>query len=274
MDIDGRKWDGSFCDSQYRETGNLVNDVFENNWRILHEPTTDGYTHEIVDRGDYLSEDYYFPRMEPGRKPHIHYEFRSNGEILIDGKPIAVKIPGGETKMRNEYRSGKYKGMDAHILKKESEDQLQEGNKLHELGVKFESDKAKLEKQIDQIQRSQLPDKQKKAMLSRLREAISALQEQYDREVTEEEARIEAELNEQTETMQETADELARQARELRDVRMEAASMDASSAADAAEEQKATFDRMKAENVEKLKAMMEKAAVQRKNIHAKMGTGR
>lgn len=268
--MDGRRWDGSFCDSQYVETGNLIMDVWENGWRILHEPTEDGFTHEMVDRGTYISDDYYFPRNEPGRKPHIHYEFRSTGEILIDGKPITVGT-GGERTMSREYRSGKNKTLDSAILKKESEDQFQEGNKLHELGAKFESDKAELEKRIDVIRRSNVSETHKQRIISELRAAIQALQEQYEREVTEEEARVQEELDDRIESMQEAADELERQASDLRGIRMEAASVDASAAADAAEEQKAEFDRMKAENVEQLRKMMEQAAIQRESIQRQMG---
>lgn len=63
-------WDGSFIKSKYIETGNMVNDVIENNGRIIHEAISDGYTHEVVDRGNYISDDYSFPRREVGKKPH------------------------------------------------------------------------------------------------------------------------------------------------------------------------------------------------------------
>lgn len=82
------KWDGNFKTSKYKETGNMVLDVIENDGRIFHEATTDGYTHERVDRGTYISDDYYFPSKKCKGKAHIHYEFRSNGEVLVDGKSI------------------------------------------------------------------------------------------------------------------------------------------------------------------------------------------
>jgi len=81
-----KKWNGSFKKSKYRKTGNIVNDVIENGGRLLHEPTVDGFTHEVVDRGKYISEDYYFPSQNVEGKAHIHYELRSNGEVFIDGK--------------------------------------------------------------------------------------------------------------------------------------------------------------------------------------------
>ena len=69
-------WNGNFKDSKYVETGNMVNDVIENNGRILHEATSDGYTHFIM----YMR---FFPKI-PSRKiiiirniiPSIHYLIR------------------------------------------------------------------------------------------------------------------------------------------------------------------------------------------------------
>lgn len=79
------KWDGNYADSKYTETGNIVGDVIENDGCLLHEPTSDGYTHEMKDRGGYVSDDYYFPNGNGG---HDHYEHRSTGEVLKNGKPI------------------------------------------------------------------------------------------------------------------------------------------------------------------------------------------
>lgn len=45
-----------------------MNDVIENNGRIIHEATSDEYTHEVVDRGEYILADYYFSRREAGKK--------------------------------------------------------------------------------------------------------------------------------------------------------------------------------------------------------------
>ncbi|MBQ1271625.1 MAG: hypothetical protein IIY11_08225 [Clostridia bacterium] len=78
-------WNGSYKDSKYKETDNLVNDVLENDGTLTHEETSDGYTHETKDRGSYISDDYYFPN-DKGK--HDHYELRSSGEVLKNGKPI------------------------------------------------------------------------------------------------------------------------------------------------------------------------------------------
>lgn len=269
-----RKWDGSFKESQYVETGNMVHDVIENDGRVLHEPTADGYTHEIVDRGSYISDDYYFPQRTPGKKPHIHYEIRSTGDILIDGKSINSNNAGGPTEMRHGRQLSRNRSLDGTILQKESGDQVQEGTKLHELGVKFESDKIKLEDEIEKVQNSKISDADKRKLIAQLNAAILTLQEQYDHDVTAEEERVQQELMGQIESMQEAADELERQADDLRGIKMEAASTDASAAADAAEAQKQAFEQMKAEYVEKLNLQIEQAAIQQRNIRNRRLSGR
>jgi len=79
----------------------------KNNGRLLHEPTSDGYTHEVVDRGAYISDDYYFPQRTSGKKPHIHYEIRSNGNVLIDGKSILENTTGGNNTMLHGRELGR-----------------------------------------------------------------------------------------------------------------------------------------------------------------------
>lgn len=79
------KWNGSFEDSKWSDTGNIVNDVIENDGCLVHEETGDGYTHEVRDRGSYITDDYFFSN---GKGGHDHYEHRSTGEVLKNGKPI------------------------------------------------------------------------------------------------------------------------------------------------------------------------------------------
>lgn len=258
-----REWDGNFCDSQYTETGNIVNDVIENNGRILHEATVDGYTHEMVDRGAYISDDYYFPRRTPGGKRHVHYEMRSNGEVLIDGKNL---ITGGTDTMKYGHQLGLRKNLDETILQKEAGIQIDERTRLHELGNRFEADKAKLEDEIEIIQNSKMSQADKQKLIAQLNASIKALQEQYTREVEEEEARVQKEQEGQIESMQEAADELEHQASELRGIKMDVATTDASAAADAAEAQKQAFEQMKAEYTEKLNLQIEQATIQQRNI--------
>lgn len=270
-------WDGKFDspECKYKYTGNIVNDVIENGGRILHEPTSDGYTHELTDRGEYISDDYYFPQRDPSKsRPHIHYEIRSTGELLVDGKTIVHTTESGGKTMIKGRQLSRNRSLDSTILKKESGDKVQEGDRLHELGSKFETDKGKLEDEIEKVKNSKISDADKRKLVAQLEGAIVALQEQYDREVAEEEERQQQELMGQIESMQEAADELERQSADLRALKMEAASTDAAAAADAADEQKRAFEEMKKEYVDKLNLQMQQAEIQRRNIRNRRLSGR
>ena len=169
---------------------------------------------------------------------------------------------------------GRNKNLDSTILRKESGDQVQEGDRLHELGAKFEADKEKLEAEIDKVKTSKISDADKQKLVAQLESAITALQEQYDREVTEEEERQQEELMEQIESMQEAADEMERQAADLRAVKMDAAATDAATAADEADERKRAFEEMKKEYTDKLNLQMQQAEIQRRNIRNRKLSGR
>ena len=103
---------------------------------------------------------------------------------------------------------------------------------------------------------------------------IALLQEQYDKEVAEEEAKIKEELEDQIESMQEAADEFEKQADSLKNVQMDVASKDTSAAAEAAEDKKKEFETMKSNYVEKLKLQMEQAETQRRNIRNRRLSGK
>ena len=66
-----------------------------------------------------------------------------------------------------------------------------------------------------------------------------------------------------------TIDEFTKQTDSLRGVKMEAASIDANSAADAGDTKKQEFEQMKAEYVEKLRLQMQQADIQQRNIRAR-----
>lgn len=269
-----RIWNGEFSESKYTKTGNIVHDVIANGGRLVHEPTLDGYTHEIVDRGSYISDDYYFqrPSRDKKSKPYIHYELRSNGTVLIDGKIVTVNIEGGKTNMLPE--SWNNRSLDSTILQKESSDKIYEGKKLHELGLKFEADKIKLETEIMKVQNSKISANDKRKLIVALEKTVTLLQEQYEQDVTEEEQKVQKELNSHIDSMQEAADELELQSESLRNVEMEAAATDTLAAADEADAQKQVFENMKSDYLEKLQLQMEQAENQKRNILSKCLRGR
>ena len=266
-----RTWDGCFSESKYIETGNMVGDIIENGGRLLHEPTTDGYTHEVVDRGNYITDDYYFPQKEPGKKLHVHYELRSNGEVLIDGKSIVVDTKGGMT-MKELRKRGT---LDSHReMREKAEDLAGRSEELHRLGMKFEFEKAEFEKRLEAVENSRIAEEDKRKLISAIETAIELLQEQYYCDVEVIEKQIEEDLASEIEEMQDASDELEKEAADLRGVKTEAATTDVSAAADAADEKKEAFDRLKEEYVERLNLRIEQANIQQQNIWIRRLTGR
>lgn len=247
-----RKWDGSFSESKYTETGNIVNNVLENDFRLLHEPTSDGYTHELVAREGYISDDYYFPNKGGGRKAHTHYEFRSNGEVRIDGKIVNL----------NEQN----RRLDAIAIDKKARDYVREGERLHELGEKFEKDKETLEEEIQNIQNSKLSDIDKNELISQLEELILEIQNQYEEDVTEREYKVQKELEGEIIKMQEAADEFEKQEVSLLSLQLDAASVDVSAAANEASAKRQEFEKMKIEYEESMKIQIDQADIQRQRI--------
>lgn len=269
-------WDGSFDspECKYTYTDNIVGDVIENGGRILHEPTVDGYTHELTDRGSYISDDYYFPQRESGKKPHIHYEIRSTGEILIDGKPITTKRTGGNTAMYKMKIKTLNRGIDGTKIGNDSDKAVGQAKNLDKLGEDFLADKAKLEQAFEEISNStEFDDKHKRAMLQALNESVRELQQDYEARVTKPQEKVQEELREQTEVMQEAADAMQEQSDSLRSIQMDVAATDTDSAADAADAEKQKFDQMKAEYVEKLNLQIQQQQLQKREIQRRRLSG-
>lgn len=164
---------------------------------------------------------------------------------------------------------GRHGEIDYTELDKETSEKVSEGDRLQKLGEKFESDKNKLEEEIDKVMAAKISRKDKAALLQELKAAIEKLQEQYDEDVAAEQARVQEEIQARTERMEEAVDELEQQADSLRGVNMDAAATDASSAADAAEAKKQEFEKMKSMYDEKLRMQMEQAEIQRNNIQSR-----
>ena len=140
--------------------------------------------------------------------------------------------------MLHGRQRGKNRSLDGTIIRNESDNKLQEGTKLHELGKRFEADKAKTWERDNKSSECKNFRSRQKKLIAELEGGIALLQEQYDKEVAEEEAKIKEELEDQIESMQEAADEFEKQADSLKNVQMDVASKDTSAAAEAAEDQK------------------------------------
>ena len=258
-------WDGTFEKSSYRKTGNLVNDVIENGGRVLHEPTVDGGTHEIIDRGTHISEDYYFPQRTPGKKPHIHYELRSTGEILIDGKDIRNQRGAGQMSYRVKSR-GLKRYPDGTSIRPPIEPPVEDGENLQEEGEKFVRDKEQLEQALDTVENARISDADKQALKEELYRAIESLQDQYETDVEDKETELEEAFEEAIDEMQDAADELGRQAEDLSSIKMEVSKTDASDAAEVARKEQAEFEAMMADANQKLDLQIQQMNMIRQNV--------
>lgn len=154
-------------------------------------------------------------------------------------------------------------------LRENVEGKMEDNDRLHELGEKYVEDKKKLEDAIEQIQSSNIAGEDKQRMIDELKTAIDALEGQYKEEVEDPEAGVRDEIEDLLDQMGQTIDEFTKQTDSLRGVKMEAASIDANSAADAGDTKKQEFEQMKAEYVEKLRLQMQQADIQQRNIRAR-----
>lgn len=149
-----------------------------------------------------------------------------------------------------------------------------EGNRLHELAIKFSSDKIKLEDEIDKVRSSKISEKDKKRIIETLITAIEELQQQYEDDVAAEEIKVQKEIMDDFETIDEAVEELDQQVDSLGNITMDASATDAKAAANEAENKKQEFIRMKNKNTEKLKLQMEQAETMKRQIMARHLSGK
>ncbi len=158
------------------------------------------------------------------------------------------------------------KSLDSTILKGEAQDKVNEGEKLDELGAKFVSDKEKLEAEIDKVEKSNISNADKSKLLDKLKNAIVSLKEQYDKDVSKENEKIQKKLQEKTDEMQEAEDEMQEQIDSLNDMEIEAADIDTSALINEAKDKKKDFEKIKTEYVKKLEAQINANELQRREI--------
>lgn len=202
----------------------------------------------------------------------------SIGELAAYNHTISREQGGKNMAMRRVLSKGMNLGRHGEVgydeLHKETGEQVSEGDRLHELGAKFEEDKTKLEDAIERVQASSIKPEDKAKMIAELNAAIDALQAQYEDDVVAEEAKVQEEIEGQLDQMDQIIDELTDQADSLRDVTMDVASTDASAAADAADAKKQEFEQMKEEYTEKLRLQMKQAEMQQRNIRNRRLSGK
>ena len=164
--------------------------------------------------------------------------------------------------------------LDYDELKRESDQQVQDGRKIGGLGAKYLSDKERLEAKIQDVQNSNLSENNKNKLIAELQSVITTLQDEYETEIVEEQDRIQENLQNEIQAMQEAMEELVRQAESLRNEKFDVGSTDISAAADTADSEKERLDTLKSEYTEQLKNQVEQAEIQRRNMRNKRFGGR
>lgn len=169
---------------------------------------------------------------------------------------------------------GRHEGLDYEAIKNESNDMVAKGNEINERGIKFESDKEKLEDTIDNVLNANIGAEDKRAMLAELDDALDKLQAQYEADVANEQARVQKEIMLQLEKMDQNIDELSELSSSMDDVKLDVAYMDTSSAAKEVDVLKQNFEQMKRDYTERLRNQVEQAEQQQRNIRARRISGR
>ena len=103
---------------------------------------------------------------------------------------------------------------------------------------------------------------------------IEKLKEQYDQDVTELENELQKEMMELMEEAESNASELGKQADDLRSIKMEAASTDASAAADVAAAEQQNFEQLHQDMTRELNLRMQQMQDQQRRIRASRLSGR
>lgn len=184
----------------------------------------------------------------------------------------AINKRGGNSNLgRNRYNSfdmnlGGYGEIEYSELDKEASDLVKKNMAIHELGVKLEVDKTKLEDEIEKVQAANISNKDKAPIIAELNMAIKKLQEQYEENVALETAKVQEDMQNRLERMGEVADVYEEQENSLRNVTMKAALTDASAAADVAADKKQEIQRMMEEYDEIRQNQIEQAERQSERI--------
>lgn len=154
---------------------------------------------------------------------------------------------------------GRHEEIGTRSIDADTDAKIEGLGKLKELGEKFVSDKNKIEAEIDKIMNAKIKAEDKVALLKELREAVEKLQEQYDREVETEQERLQEEIQENIEGMNSAAEELQEKEDSLRNITMDAGTVDTSAAADETKKKREEFEKLRDDYTEKLESQMEQA---------------
>ena len=146
--------------------------------------------------------------------------------------------------------------------------ELREGKieELGELGDKFLQDKSTIEERIKKIKELCIPDEEKTVILAEAEDMLRVLEEQYEKDVTEEQKSLSKEAEEDSQEAIERARELEDLSKSLREAKMEASKVDLRSLTEMTEQERTELLARNAEIVQRMQKMQADARLQRESI--------
>lgn len=151
-------------------------------------------------------------------------------------------------------------------LKERAECREDKMETLNELGEKFLQDKSAIEERIKKIKELCIPDEKKTVILAEAEDMLRVLEEQYEKDVTEEQKSLSKEAEEDSQEAIERAQELEDLSKSLREAKMEAAKVDLRSLTEMTEQQRTELLERNAETVQRMQEMQADARLQRESI--------
>ena len=173
-------------------------------------------------------------------------------------------------------KKGIHKGcLDSSEIRRETDQNIQEGERLGELAKRYEADTLIIEEKIKKIEDANFSYADKVMMLKELKEEIIHLQEQYEKNVVEKEAILQEEIKEQIEMIQGNADEIKKMSESIQNIELAEGTKDRIEAAEnIAQEKQKELELMKKEYMEKVKLQMQQAEIMKRNMQREWFSGR
>lgn len=145
-----------------------------------------------------------------------------------------------------------FNSLDSRKLKEQSDERIKESKELFELGEKYVSDKKKIEETLDRVRESSISEDDKKKLIETLESSIDQLQENYERNVYNEQKRINEKKQEVVKDIDEATEELVVLEESIEGIDTEEFEL-SSEVKDSAAEEKKKFEKLKEELLDNIK---------------------
>lgn len=158
------------------------------------------------------------------------------------------------------------KDMDARQIKASSREKQAEFKETTALGEKFETDKAKIEQRIKEIQESHLAYEDKQDMIVGLEAELERLREQYDSEVDKKNTELTQYFENEIKILQEKIELLKETLFSIKEMKIEAVDFDKEKASNPIREKRSEFEAIQSESKETLKSIIKTMEQQKRSI--------